>query len=76
MLPNLRRASDLNGWFGTWIARNLCASGALQKIASELGKYTLNLLGIQDKGGTELAQYRRTWGEGVREWGAKGKIFA
>jgi exonuclease III len=46
--------------FGTWNARSLCRSGALKTVARELGKYKLDLVGVQevrwDKGGTELVE--------------------
>jgi hypothetical protein len=45
--------------FGTWNVRNLCRSGSLETVARELGKYKLDLVGVQedrrDKGGTEGA---------------------
>jgi hypothetical protein len=33
---------------GTWNARNLYRSGSLKTIARELGKYKLDLLGVQE----------------------------
>jgi exonuclease III len=46
--------------FGTWNVRSLCRSGSLKTVARELGKYKLDLVGVQevrwDKGGTERAE--------------------
>jgi hypothetical protein len=46
--------------FGTWTVRSLYRSGSLKSVARELGKYTLDLVGVQevrwDKGGTERAE--------------------
>jgi hypothetical protein len=46
--------------FGTWNARILCRTGSLKTVARELGKYTLDLVGVQkvrwEKGGTEWAK--------------------
>jgi exonuclease III len=46
--------------FGTWNVRSLYRSGSLKTVARELGKYKLDLLGVQevrwDKGGTEWAE--------------------
>jgi exonuclease III len=46
--------------FGTWNVRSLYRSGSLKTVARELGKYTLDLMGVQevrwDKGGTERAE--------------------
>jgi hypothetical protein len=40
--------------------RSLCSTGSLKMIASELGKYKLDLVGVQvvrwEKGGTEQAE--------------------
>jgi exonuclease III len=45
--------------FGTWNVRSLYRSGSLKTVARELGKYKLDLVGVQevrwDKGGTEWA---------------------
>jgi exonuclease III len=45
--------------FGTWNVRSLYRSGSFKKVARELGKYKLDLVGVQevrwDKGGTEQA---------------------
>jgi hypothetical protein len=42
--------------FGKWNVRSLCRSGSLKTVARELGKYKLDLVGVQevrwDKGGT------------------------
>jgi hypothetical protein len=46
--------------FGTWNVRSLYRSGLLKTVARELGKYKLNLEGVQEvrwvKGGTEWAE--------------------
>jgi hypothetical protein len=46
--------------FGTWNVRRLYRSGSLKTVARELGKYKLDLVGVQevrwDKGGTEWAE--------------------
>jgi exonuclease III len=46
--------------FGTWNVRSLYRSGSLKTVAKELGKYKLDLVGVQevrwDKGGTERAE--------------------
>jgi exonuclease III len=46
--------------FGTWNVRSLYRSGSLKTVARELGKYTLDLVGVQevrwDKVGTERAE--------------------
>jgi exonuclease III len=46
--------------FGTWNVRSLYRSGSLKTVARELGKYELDLVGVQevrwDKGGTERAE--------------------
>jgi exonuclease III len=45
--------------FGTWNVRSLYRSGSLKMVARELGKYKLDLVGVQEvrweKGGTERA---------------------
>jgi exonuclease III len=45
--------------FGTWNVRSLYRSGSFKTVTRELGKYKLNLVGVQevrwDKGGTEWA---------------------
>jgi exonuclease III len=55
--------------FGTWNVRSLYRSGSLKAVARELGKYKLDLVGVQevrwDKGGTELAEdYTFSYGAG------------
>jgi exonuclease III len=55
--------------FGTWNVRNLYRSGSLKTVARELGKYKLDLMGVQevrwDKGGTERAEeYTLFYGAG------------
>jgi exonuclease III len=46
--------------FGTWNVRSLYRSGSLKTVVRELGKYKLDLVGVQDvrwdKGGTERAE--------------------
>jgi hypothetical protein len=46
--------------FGTWNVRSLYRSGSLKTVAMELGKYKLDLVGVQvvrwDKGSTEQAE--------------------
>jgi exonuclease III len=46
--------------FGTWNVRSLYRSGSLKTVARELGKYKLDLVGVQevrcDNGGTERAE--------------------
>jgi exonuclease III len=46
--------------FGTWNVRSLYRSGSLKTVAGELGKYKIDLVGVQevrwDKGGTERAE--------------------
>jgi hypothetical protein len=44
--------------FGTWNIRRLCRSGSVKTVARELGKYKLDLVGVQirwEKGSTERA---------------------
>jgi exonuclease III len=55
--------------FGTWNAKSLYRSGSLKTVARELGKYKLDLVGVQevrqDKGGTERAEnYTLFYGAG------------
>jgi exonuclease III len=46
--------------FGTWNVKSLYRSGSIKTVARELGKYKLDLVGVQevrwDKGGTERAK--------------------
>jgi exonuclease III len=46
--------------FGTWNVRSLYRIGSLKTVARELGKYKLNLVGVEEvrwkKGGTEQAE--------------------
>jgi exonuclease III len=46
--------------FGTWNVRSLCRIGSWTTVAGELGKYKLDLVGVQEvrweKGGTEWAE--------------------
>jgi exonuclease III len=55
--------------FGTWNVRSLYRSGSLKTEARELGKYKLDLVGVQevrwDKGDTERAKgYTLLYGAG------------
>jgi exonuclease III len=55
--------------FGTWNVRSLCRSGSLKTVARELGKYKLDLVGVQevrwDKGSTERVEdYTFIYGAG------------
>jgi exonuclease III len=54
---------------GTWNVRSLCSIGLLKTVARELGKYKLDLMGVQEvrweKGGTEWAKdYTFFYGQG------------
>jgi exonuclease III len=56
--------------FGTWNIRSLYRSGSLKTVARELGKYKIDLVGVQevrwDKGGTEWAEdYTFFYGAGT-----------
>jgi exonuclease III len=46
--------------FGTWNVRSLCGIGSLKTVARELGKYKLDLVGVQEvrweKSGTKQAE--------------------
>jgi exonuclease III len=55
--------------FGTWNVTSLCRIGSLTTVARELGKYKLDLVGVQEvrweKGGTERAKdYTFYYGQG------------
>jgi exonuclease III len=55
--------------FGTWNVRSLYRIGSLKTVARELGKYKLDLVGVQEvrweKGGTEWAEdYTFFYGQG------------
>jgi exonuclease III len=55
--------------FGTWNVRSLYRSGSLMKVARELARYKLHLVGVQevrwDKGGTVRAgDYTFFYGKG------------
>jgi exonuclease III len=55
--------------FGTWNVRSLFRVGSLKTAARELGKYKLDLVGVQEvrweKGGTERAEdYAFSYGKG------------
>jgi hypothetical protein len=51
--------------FGTWNVRSLYRTGSLKTVARKLGKYELDLVGVQvrwEKGGTERAEdYTFLW---------------
>jgi endonuclease/exonuclease/phosphatase family metal-dependent hydrolase len=58
--------------FGTWNIRRLYRIGSLKTVARELGKYKLDLVGVQEvrweKGGTERAEdWTEEWGSSVRD---------
>jgi exonuclease III len=58
--------------FGTWNVRSLHRSGSLKTVARELGKYKLDLVGVQevrwDKGDTERAEdYTFFYGAGYED---------
>jgi exonuclease III len=62
--------------FGTWNIRTLYRIGSLKTVARELGKYRLDIVGIQEvrweKGGTERAEdniflWTGEWGSSVRD---------
>jgi exonuclease III len=46
--------------FGTWNVRSLYRAGSMKTVARELGKYKLDLVGVQEvrweKNGTERAE--------------------
>jgi exonuclease III len=55
--------------FGTWNVRSLYRIGSLKRVVRELGKYKLDLVGVQEvrweKGGTERAEdYTLFYGQG------------
>jgi hypothetical protein len=55
--------------FGKWKARSLYRTGALKTVATEFGKYELDLVGVKEarweKGGTERAEgYTFFYGQG------------
>jgi hypothetical protein len=55
--------------FDTWKFRSLFRTGSLKTVARELGKYNLDLVGVQEvrweKGGTERAEdYTFFYGQG------------
>jgi exonuclease III len=75
------RASEMDGFsgtnlapkkdmrFGTWNVRSLYRAGSLKTVARKLGKYKLELVGVQEvrweKGGTERAEdYTFFYGKG------------
>jgi hypothetical protein len=55
--------------FGTWSVRSLYRAGSLKTVVRELGKYKLDLVGVQEvrweNGGTERAEdYMFFYGKG------------
>jgi exonuclease III len=55
--------------FGTWNVRSLYRAGSLKTVARKLGKYKLDLMGVEEvrwaKGGTERADvYTSFYGKG------------
>jgi exonuclease III len=55
--------------FGTWKVRSIYSAGSLKTVAMELGKYKLDLVGVQEvrweKEGTERAEdYTFLYGKG------------
>jgi hypothetical protein len=56
--------------FGTWNVRSLYRPGSLKMVARELGKYKLDLVGVQvrwDKGGSERAEdYTSSMEQGMK----------
>jgi exonuclease III len=60
--------SKMDMRFGTWNVGSLYRIGSLMTVARELGKYKLDLVGVQEvrweKGGTERAQdYTFSYGQ-------------
>jgi exonuclease III len=63
----MHRKKDMR--FGTWNIRSLYRIGSLKTVGRELGKYKLDLVGVQEvrweKGGTERAEdYTFFYGQG------------
>jgi exonuclease III len=57
--------------FGAWNVRSLYRAGSLKTVARKLGKYKLDLMGVQEvrweKGGTERADvYTSFFGKGMK----------
>jgi exonuclease III len=56
--------------FGTWNVRSLYRSGSFKTVARELGKYKLDLVGVQevrwDKGGTEQRIIHSSMEQGMK----------
>jgi exonuclease III len=66
--------------FGTWNVRSLYRSGSLKTVARELGKYRLDLVGVQevrwDKGGTERAEdYTFCYGAGNEDHQLRDRLL-
>jgi exonuclease III len=64
--------------FGTWKVRSLYSIGSLKRVARELGKYKLDLVGVQEvrweEGGTERAEdYIFFYGQGKGD--CQGQVF-
>jgi exonuclease III len=41
--------------FGTWNVSSLCRPGSFQAVARELTRYKLDIVGVQEVGGTKEA---------------------
>jgi exonuclease III len=66
--------------FGTWNIRSLYRIGSLKTIAKELGKYKVDLVGVQEvrweKGGTEWAEdFTFFYGQGNGGSSVRDRIF-
>jgi exonuclease III len=57
--------------FGTWNVRRLYRSGSLKMVARELGKYKLDLVGVQEVRGMKAALNRQRFIHSSMEWGMK-----
>jgi exonuclease III len=67
--------------FGTWSLRSLCRTGSLKTVVRELGRYKLDLVGVQEvrweKEGTERAEdYTFFYGEGIEDYQLGSGFFA
>jgi hypothetical protein len=63
---------NLDMRFGTWTVRRLYRADSLQTVAREVGKYKLDLVGVQEvrweKEGTGRAEdYTRFYGKGIED---------
>jgi hypothetical protein len=48
-----RKKMDMK--FGTWNVRSMYRAGSLRAVAEEISKYELDLVGVEDVNGTEVA---------------------